>query len=64
MNETHGKDLATIITDATEITRALERAAREAHLLHKKLGKPIIVWRDGQVVCIPPEEIQIEEFSK
>jgi len=25
--------------------------------MHKKLGNPIAVWRNGKVVILPPEEI-------
>jgi hypothetical protein len=27
--------------------------------MHKCLGNPIAVWRDGKVVIVPPEEIEI-----
>lgn len=39
------------------ITRALERAYRYAMWRHKRLGQPVVSWRDGKVVIIPPEEI-------
>ncbi len=26
-------------------------------LRHKRLGHPIYIWKDGKVVCVPPEEI-------
>jgi len=32
---------------------------KAALLRHKKLGNPIAVWRDGEVVEIPPEEIPV-----
>ena len=34
---------------------------REAMLRHKRLGQPIVVWRDGQVVEIPAEQIAVDE---
>ena len=34
---------------------------REALLQHKKLGNPIVVWKDGKVVWIPPEEIPVDD---
>ena len=37
------------------------KAARAAKLLHKQTGHPIVVWKDGKVVEIPPEEIVIDE---
>ena len=42
-----------------EITAALIEAGREARRRHKALGHPIIVWRDGKVVEVPPEEIEV-----
>lgn len=38
-----------------------KKAARAARLLHKQTGHPIVVWKDGKVVEIPPEEIVIED---
>ena len=40
--------------------QAVNRAARDAHLMHKQLGVPLVVWRDGKVVEIPPEEIIVD----
>ena len=36
-------------------------AAREAVLLHKKMGVPIVVMRDGKMVIVPPEEIVVDD---
>jgi hypothetical protein len=45
--------------DAKEIEKILQLAVREALIMHKRLGNPIATWRDGQVVIVPPEEIEI-----
>ena len=42
-----------------DVERALQRAVRHALLMHKRIGNPIAIWRDGRVVIIPPEEIVI-----
>jgi hypothetical protein len=34
---------------------------QDALRAHKRAGRPIVVWRDGRVVEIPPEEIVIDE---
>jgi hypothetical protein len=39
--------------------RALREAVAEAIAEHKLRGHPIVVWRDGKVVTIPPEEIVV-----
>ena len=42
-----------------EITLALVEAGRDARRRHKALGHPIVIWRDGKVVEVPPEEIEV-----
>jgi hypothetical protein len=42
---------------ARRIIAAVEQATLEAVLMHKRLGNPIAIWRDGKVVILPPEEI-------
>jgi len=52
------KDLDRIFAEGGHlITEALRKGAREAILRHKKEGFPIVVWRNGKTVWIPPEEI-------
>lgn len=42
---------------AEEVVEAMNLAVREAIARHKALGQSIVVWRDGKVVVVPPEEI-------
>jgi hypothetical protein len=44
-----------------EIEEIFRRAVRKALWRHKRLGQSIAVWQDGQVVIVPPEQIQIED---
>ena len=53
-------DIGALFREGVPIDRALGRAVREALRLHKKLGNPIAVWKDGQVVWIPPERIPVD----
>jgi hypothetical protein len=53
------KDVRAIILDTDLIERALLEAGTQALIRHKRLGNPVVVWRDGQVVWIPAEEIEI-----
>ena len=55
------RPLSERLRDIKLIEDALARAVREALLRHKQAGNPIAVWRDGQVVWIAPEDIQVEE---
>jgi hypothetical protein len=42
------------------IDEAMERAARDALLAHKRAGVPIAVSRNGRVVLIPPQDIRVD----
>jgi len=41
--------------------QALKEAVAEAIAEHKRAGHPIAVWRDGKVVHIPADQIEIHE---
>ncbi len=56
-------DVDRICRERTLIDAAVERAAREARLRHKQLGVPLVVWRGGKVVEIPPEEIVVDPLA-
>ena len=51
-----------LLADRDRVTEAVRQAGREARLLHKQLGVPLVMWRDGQIVEIPPEEIVVDLF--
>ena len=42
-----------------EIYEAARRGVAKAVARHKALGQSIVVWRDGHVVTLKPEEIEI-----
>jgi len=44
---------------AEDIVEAVNRAVTAALKRHKELGQSIVVWRDGQVVTLKPEEIEV-----
>jgi len=50
-----------IFEDSAQMTRAMHKAVQNALREHKLLGYPIVIWRDGQVVWVPPEEIELDE---
>lgn len=47
------------ITHRDEINRAYERAVREALIKHKKAGNSVVISRDGEIVTLTPDEIEI-----
>lgn len=55
------RGVAEIFEEGTPIDRALQRAARTAAIEHKREGVPLVIWRDGEVVLVPPEEIEIPD---
>jgi len=40
---------------------ALKKAVARAIADHKRTGDPIVVWRDGEVVKIPADQIEVRE---
>ena len=40
---------------------ALKKAVAETIADHKRAGDPIVIWRDGEIVQIPPEQIEVRE---
>lgn len=58
------KDIQALFRDGREIDRALREAVREAVLMHKKMGWPIVEWRDGKVVWTPADEIVVSEVPE
>ena len=46
-----------LLQDGEAIDRAIREGVRAALLRHQKLGQPIVIYRDGKVVHVPPEQI-------
>jgi hypothetical protein len=55
------KDVRAIMLDGTAVQRALRESWIKTLDRHKRLGNPIVVWRDGKVVWVPAEEIVIPD---
>lgn len=62
MEKIHGV-LEMGIYDNQELMRRIDlgvrRGVARAIAEHKKAGRSIVVWRDGKVVKVPPEDIQV-----
>jgi hypothetical protein len=46
--------------DQAAMEAALNRGVREALKAHKRAGRPIVISRNGQVVHVPPEQIDVD----
>ena len=61
MSEKMSPDVAAILAEAEKVEAAVQAAVRDALIAHKRAGNPIVVWENGQVVWIPPDQIEIFE---
>jgi hypothetical protein len=51
--------ISDIMQDTPRIEKALRDAIQETLRTHKLLGQPVVAWRDGKVVWIPAEAIEL-----
>jgi len=55
----------TKMSDHTKaIEQAMRRAVREALLTHKRGGNTVAAWKDGRVVLVNSDDIQVEGSVK
>lgn len=52
-------EIAARLADRALMDRAMRRAARAAAIRHKREGVPLVVYQDGRIVEIPPEQIVV-----
>ena len=52
------KDIQKIFREGTLIDEAMNLAVGDAVQLHKEKGLPMVVWRDGKILWISPEEAE------
>lgn len=50
--------------ETKSIEHAMRRAVRHALLTHKRAGNTVAAWKDGRVVLVNSDKIQIEELTK
>jgi len=49
------------VVEAKAIEAVLRRAVNHALLMHKRAGNSVAAWKDGKVVWIPAEEIEVSD---
>lgn len=59
MAEALKKDIGKIIADGTQIDEAVNQAVKDAVLKHKLAGNPIVAMKNGQIVWLKPDEINV-----
>jgi hypothetical protein len=60
-NETLDQQTIRQIIDSGAMLDALRIGSKRAVRMNKLLGLPVVTSRDGKVVWIPPEEIQVDD---
>lgn len=60
-DETPSEGLRKRIAESDMVVAAVQAGVRDALILHKRAGQPIVVWENGQVVLIPADEIIIPD---
>ena len=60
MKKKSEKSIDEIFKEGSLIDNALKKAVQEALVRHKHAGNPIVVWRDGKIVWLKPEEIPVQ----
>ena len=61
MSEKKAVDIERIIREGTLVDEAIRKAIRDAMLMHRKLGHPVVGWKDGKVVWVPADQIEVED---
>ena len=59
MSARPSRDIASIIRDGTAIDRAIVAAQRRVIQRHRQLGVPLVIWRDGRVVEVSPDSVEL-----
>lgn len=54
------KDPALIFADRKQVDAAVREAMRDVRILHKRMGVPLVGWKDGKRIEIPAEQIEID----
>lgn len=55
------KDIESIILDGDIPDRAMIATQRAVILEHRLRGLPLVLWRDGQVVEVPADSVELPE---
>jgi hypothetical protein len=59
IKEKHRDKISETFADPEKITQALAKGVYDALLRHKQAGNPVVVWQDGKMVWLKPEEIPV-----
>lgn len=63
MSQQRSQDIEKIIREGTAIDRAILAAHRRVILRHRQLGLPLVIWRDGHVVEVSPDSVELPTYD-
>jgi hypothetical protein len=63
LRKTPDPRLEEVVAKGVRIQRAFRAGVRRALMRHKRLGESVAVWREGRVVIIPPDQINIPDVE-
>jgi hypothetical protein len=50
-----------LLAQAQAVLAAVDKSAREALRMHKRIGNPVASWENGRVVWVQPEDIPVDD---
>lgn len=59
MSPQRPEDVEKIFREGTEVEQAIMAARRRIILEHRRLGVPLVIWRDGKVVEVSPDSVDL-----
>jgi hypothetical protein len=59
MNRRAARDTERVVRDGETLDRAIVAARRRVIRQHRLLGVPLAIWRDGRVVEVAPETVDL-----
>jgi hypothetical protein len=54
-------DPETMVRDGAAIDRAIVAARKRVIRRHRQLGIPLVIWRDGRVIEVAPESVDLPD---
>jgi len=63
MNDAANNELSRLSPEAQVALIAAREAVSRAIERHRRMGESIVIWRDGKVVIVPPEEIPPRDLA-
>ena len=57
------REYAEFLAEVEAVEAAVQQAVKDALRLHKQAGNPVAEWKDGRVVWVPADQIDLEDES-